>query len=294
MPGTHRSPRLVSVIVPVRNDAVVLEAQLECLETQRYEGDWEVIIVDNGSSDGSGALARSWAERLPRQTVVDTSAGRGASHARNAGAAAAHGDFLAFCDADDEVSPGWLAAIAGAARDYDIVGGWIDRDALNPGVEREWRPWHDAKDHLPVALGFRPYVLAGNCGIWRHALERIGSWNEAYQACTDVELSWRAQRAGYRLGFAPEAAVRYRYRSTIRETARQFFRLGKAEAQLYRDFRTDGLPRSIAQALRGWAWIVVNVPRAAFSLESRGFWVRSTARRLGRLVGSLEKRVVFP
>jgi glycosyltransferase involved in cell wall biosynthesis len=294
-PAPRPAPKLVSVIIPVRDDAARLASQLDCLEAQQYEGPWEVIVVvDNDSSDRSGDVARSRTGRFPHLTVVQGTASRGTSYARNAGVTAAQGDLLAFCDADDEVPPGWIAAIARAAREHDLAGGSLDRDALNVGAERAWRPWQGTNDGLPIALDFWPYALSGNCGIWRHVLEGLGYWNQAYQACNDVELSWRAQRAGFRLGFVPDAAVRYRYRSTLRGLARQFFHFGAAEAQLYRDFRCDGLWRNGSEALRVWAWIVVNLPRAVFSLARRGFWVRMTAHRVGRLAGSVRFRVVFP
>jgi glycosyltransferase involved in cell wall biosynthesis len=286
-------PSLVSVVVPVRDDAGALASQLDCLASQQYRGAWEVIIADNGSTDGSIAVATGAAHRFPRLEIVDASTRPGACHARNRGAAAAKGDLLAFCDADDEVGSDWLASFASAARDYDVLGGWLDRDALNQGVERSWRPFADTPDRLPVALGFQPYALSGNCAIWRDVLEAVGGWNESYAACTDVELSWRALRAGKRVGFVPNAVVRYRFRARLEKLARQFFRLGRAEAQLYRDFRGDGLRRNGREALRSWAWIVVNVPRA-FSRSRRGFWVRVATRRLGRLWGSARAGVFFP
>src|SRR5438045_2944663 len=103
-------PRLVSVIVPVRNGARWLGQQLAALERQRYGGRWEVVVVDNGSSDGSAAVAGDWAGRLALRTV-GANRRRGINVARNAGAAVACGDLLAYCDADDQVAPGWLEAL---------------------------------------------------------------------------------------------------------------------------------------------------------------------------------------
>lgn len=287
-------PALVSVVVPTRSEARALATQLDCLASQQYSGNWEVVIADNGSNDDSVSVARRAAKRFHRLVIVDASSRPGACHARNAGSKAAKGDLLVFCDADDEVAPGWLAAMASAAGDYDLLGGWLDRDALNEGVERSWRPFRAASDDLPVALGFQPYAPSGNCAIWRDTLEAVGGWNESYRACTDVELSWRALRAGRRIGFVSNAVVRYRFRATLPGLARQFFRLGRAEAQLFGDFRVDGLRRNGREALLSWAWIAVNLPGGAFSRRRRGFWVRVTARRLGRLWGSARSLVFFP
>jgi glycosyltransferase involved in cell wall biosynthesis len=295
MPDVERgAPPLVSVIVPVRNAASALRSQLECLAAQDYQGAWELVIADNGSTDGSSEVARAHAGRFPRLVVVDASARPSVCFARNMGVGAAAGNFLVFCDADDEVAPGWLAALIRTAPASDLVGGWLDQDALNDGPIRAWRPWSNSTERLPVALDFLPYVVSANCGIWRDVLDAVGGWNEAYQGCTDVELSWSSQLAGYRLGFAPEAVVRYRFRRTLPGLARQFFRIGAAESRLYRDFHGRGLRRHIRQALRAWAWIAVNLPMAGWRRERRGFWVRMAARRLGRLSGSAHSRVFFP
>jgi glycosyltransferase involved in cell wall biosynthesis len=288
------SPTLVSVILPVRNAVSAVGSQLACLADQDYQGAWELVIADNGSTDGSSAVAKANAGRLPRLVVVDASARPGVCFARNLGAQAASGDFLLFCDADDEVAPGWIAALTRGAPASDLVGGLLDPEALNDRPIRAWRQWPNSTERLPVALDFLPYVVSANCGIWRDVLDAVGGWNEAYRGCTDVELSWRSQLAGYRLGFAPDAVVRYRFRKTLRGLARQFFRIGAAESRLYRDFRGDGVRRHFREALRAWAWIAVNLPAAGGSRERRGSWVRMAARRFGRLAGSAHARAFFP
>jgi glycosyltransferase involved in cell wall biosynthesis len=286
-------PDLVSVIVPVRDAVTTLPLQLAQLAAQSYDGAWEVVIADNGSTDGSPEVGRAWKDRIARLRVVDASAKPGANHARNTGVAAAHGDFIAFCDADDEVSPGWLGSLVVAARDVDMVGGWLDRERLNTAVTRAWRMSDMSHDSLPVALGFRPYVLSGNCGIWRSVLEDVGGWNEEYKGCTDVELSWRVQFAGYRLGFAPDAVVHYRFRASLKGLARQFTRIGIAEVRLYRDFHQRGLQRD-RHALRSWIWLLVHAPRALWDATWRGLIIRNAARRFGRLWGSAREGVLFP
>jgi glycosyltransferase involved in cell wall biosynthesis len=284
----------VSVVLPVRDDARGLNNQLGCLAAQQYDGAWEIVVADNGSTDDSRSVAVEAARRFPRLTVVDASSRRGVCHARNEAAAAATGDLLVFCDSDDEVGSNWLSALVHAASDADIVCGALDRDTLNQGAERTWRDTYASPDELPVALDFRPYAVSGNCAIWRDVLDSLGGWNESYVSCTDVELSWRALRAGKRVGFAADAVVRYRFRRTFARLARQYFRIGQAEALLYRDFRGEGLRRNGREAARSWRYIFVRLPQALFSASRRGSWVRVTARRLGRLWGSARAGVFFP
>ena len=101
---------------------------------QTYTGPWEVVVVDNGSTDASVQVVEAWRERIPGLRIVDASGARGLNHARNRGADAARGDLLAFADADDEAVPGWLESLATAAAFADLVGGALDGDALNDGM----------------------------------------------------------------------------------------------------------------------------------------------------------------
>ena len=133
------APALVTVIVPVRNGARTLPEQFEALAAQRYDGAWELIVADNGSTDTTLAVCASWTDRLPRLRVVDASERAGSSHARNVGASAANGELLAFCDADDVVDESWLQAIVESARDHDLVGGVQDEARLNDDTIRETR-----------------------------------------------------------------------------------------------------------------------------------------------------------
>src|SRR5215213_2921854 len=153
---------LVSVVLPVRNERRHLGDQLSALAEQTYDGPWELVVVDNGSTDGSGDVARSFAPRVPALRVVSAPR-RGLNHARNAGVRAARGEVLAFCDADDVAAPGWLAALVEALDgEVDIAGGALERFALNDGDARTWRTsisWTDMR--LPN--GFFEYVPGGNC-----------------------------------------------------------------------------------------------------------------------------------
>lgn len=291
--GLRSTPRLVSVILPARDASRILPRQLESLAAQTYEGAWEIVVVDNGSTDGTAGVARSFRERLPQLRVVDASQRKGLNYARNAGAAAARGDFLAYCDADDEGAPGWLSAVTDAAQHYDIVGGRIDDVALNPGPNRSWR-LSPTTDQLPVVLGFLPYAVGANLGIWRDVLLELGGWNEAYAGGGDeVELCWRAQLGEYRLGYAPSAVMHYRYRPGLGALFRQMYRYGKAQPQLYQDFRSAGVPhRGVMEGLRHWGWVALHVPDLLGPADRRGVWVRRASLYLGNLRGSLQFRVI--
>jgi glycosyltransferase involved in cell wall biosynthesis len=285
----------VSVVIPALNAADIIGEQLEALSRQTHAGEWEVVVVDNGSTDGTAAAAMAYVDRLPALRVVDASERRSHTFARNTGARAAAGDLLLYCDADDRVGPGWVAAFVAAAEDgCDFMGGFVDDVSLNDPRQADWRR-SPPSDRLPDKMGFLPLAISANLAIRRDVLFEIGGWNEAYgEGCNDVELSWRAQVAGYRLCYVPDAVIAYRYRSSMRALARQMYRRGLAEPQLYADFRPHGLPRRpVWRMAGGVAKLAVRSPDLVRGPGPRGRWVNRAATVVGRLRGSARHRSLY-
>lgn len=286
-------PELVSVVMPARDEETHIGAQLEALAKQTYTGPWELVVVDNGSTDGTVSVVERWAAKLPASTVVDASARRGLSYAKNMGIAWARGDLLAFCDADDVVSPGWLAALVEGAADADVVGGPFEYETLNDPLRRAWRPEKEWTA-LEVGFGFLPYAPGGNCAIWAPVALELG-WNEAFAfGGDDQDFSWRVQLAGYRMAFAPGAVVQLRFRRGLGGLARQWYSYGKAGPLLYRTFRGVGMPRSdVGETYRVWRWLAKRSPGLVRSGARRGNWIRVASLRAGRVVGSVKCRTLF-
>jgi GT2 family glycosyltransferase len=289
------TPQMISVVIPVYNAAPTLAEQFKALASQTYQGQWEVVIADNGSTDGSQKVVRHWASHLPHLELVDASGRRGINYARNMGVQKARGSFLAFCDADDVATTGWLDAMANAASHWDLVGGALDEEALNDGKLVGWRPRVYPVSGLPVLHNFLPFAIGANFGIWRDVLQHIGTWNENFAGGGDeVDLCWRAQIASYRLGFAADAIMIYRYRTELRALAKQFYYYGSSDPRLYATFRDRGMPRSSPKvAVKTWAWLLLHAADLVRSSQKRGFWLRLGAARLGRLRGSIHNRVLF-
>ncbi len=279
--------------MPVLNSAATLPEQLDALAAQTYRGEWELVIADNGSTDGSPELAGRWADRVPALRIVDASDRKGQNHARNAGASAARGDFIVFCDSDDVATPGWLEAMARAAGDCDLVGGGLDHETLNDPVVRNW-----PNRNLNTGAsrdGFLPYAVSANLGVRASVFRALGGFNEEYLTGggDDVDFCWRAQLASYQLSFAPDAVIRYRHRSDLRSLARQYYNYGYGSVRLYRDFRARGMPaRRPLASLAGWARLA-SKSWMLFSPALRGRWVRTVAFDVGRIRGSMRFRVWY-
>ena len=290
-----KAPRFVSVIIPVRNASATIDLQLAALSRQTFRGDWEVVVADNGSSDETQAMVLAWAGKIPQLQLVDAADRVGPNHARNVGTAKARGDFLLFCDADEEASPEWVAGMARAASEYDLVGGALDVEKLNDPFICGWvetAQW----THLPKVLDFLPYSLSANFGIWGDTMAALGGWNVDFDrpGGDDVDLCWRAQLNSYSLGFAPEAVVHYRYRTSMKALAKQHFGYGAAEPRLYKTFKESGFRREPPRTVVGiYVRILKDIPYLFTRPQMRGIWVRKVAHTLGRIVGSIKNRVIF-
>ena len=283
----------VSVVMPAYNAAATIGQQLEGLAGQTYHGPWELVIADNGSRDETAVIAHRWADQIPRLSVVDAADRPGASHARNVGCRATDGEFMLFCDADDVVDSGWIAAMVTGLRHHATVGGRIDRTLLNDPASVAARP--GTTTSLLDSFGFLPYPLTANCGMRRKVWTDLDGFDERYHyGSDDVAFFWRAQLAGYEVGFVPEAVVHYRLRRNVSDMARQYYTYGKTHTMLYRDFAAAGMPRlTLAELCREWGWLVCHAPDLYRSQAQRAVWLTRLAMRAGRIAGSIHHRVVY-
>ncbi len=279
---------MISVVLPVKDGLPWLDVQLDALVAQQCEGPWEIVVADNGSSDGSMAAAQAWADRDDRLRVVDASKRRGPSAARNAGVRAAHGDLLAFCDADDVVQPGWLQACVDALAQADVVAGRYDMASLNGRRPGQAAPAGTSQ------LGFLPAGLAANLAVRRRAFEAVGGFAEDLLVGEDIDLSWRLQLEGFRFAIARDALVAKREPQALVPLFRLGMAYGRCGPALYRRYRTLGARRDLAGSLKSWSWLVVTAVVGLVSADIRRRWVRAVGVRLGRLAGSARKHVFFP
>ena len=221
--SSHGAAVDVSVVIAARDAARTLPEQLGALADQRPTARWEVLVADNGSTDGTPDLVRAAAREHPWLRLVDASGTRGAGAARNAAARHARGDALLFCDADDVVGPGWVDALHGALRGAALVAGRLEWALLNDRSAQRSRalPQVDGLQHEePVPwLGC---ASASNLGVRRALFERLGGFDTRARYLQDTDLCWRAQlTAGADLVFVPDAVVHMRLRHGLRGAWRQ-------------------------------------------------------------------------
>lgn len=291
----HRCPTVptISVVIPAHNAEATLASQLRALSEQAVSVPWELVVVDNRSSDRTVGVALEWSERFECLDIVSATSKAGAGYARNVGTKSARGEVVLLCDADDVVGRDWIQNMWEALSDRgcDIVGGYCETGTLNSRNQRFWLG-ELPRDQLPC--GWFPVAISANMGYRREVFSKIGGFDESFPQAEDDDFSYRAHLAGFRVGFAPEARVHYRYRATIREVARQHYRYAQCHARLYRKHQQLGHPRRpLRKYLATLAWLAVHCPDLLRGLRYRGRWVRVGAAALGRLVGAWRARVFY-
>lgn len=282
----------LSVIMCAHNEERYLPDQMDALLSQEWTGDWELIVVDNLSSDSTAAIIRAYASKDDRVQLVHATERAGQSYAMNVGGEAAKGELLAFCDADDVVAPGWAAAIARGLGHHEVVTGPHELDLLNP-------PWlansrgRSTEEPVGSFFGIFPTIRGANWGIRRAVWQRIGGIREDYSAGQDAELSLRCYLSGIDVVGIPEAIVHYRYRQSTRALWRQGFSYGAYRPRIARLLADADLPRPARFAgWKSWALLLLRTP-GLLSAEGRAVWIWMAANRLGQVTGSIRERTVL-
>jgi GT2 family glycosyltransferase len=278
--------------MPVYNAAAFVEQQLNALKAQVFDGPWEIVAVDNCSTDDSVRVIRQFQQEMPQLRLVQAAEKQTAAYARNVGARVAKGDAFLFCDADDVVAPGWLAALAQALEQHDFVASTIEVEALNEGKAWRCNPGNWA---MRRNLNFLPFAGGALMALSREAFERVGGFKEEAPIGEDVELSWRLQLQGYTLHPVLDAVVHIRARETLQAMWKQNVRFGEAHVYLYKQFASCGMPRpSVHETFYKYWGLITRLPRLLRGEETqRARFMRQVAICWGRLRGSLHYRNLY-
>jgi glycosyltransferase involved in cell wall biosynthesis len=289
-----------SVIIPAFNASATLNDQLAALARQAVPFEWEILLCDNGSTDGTAETAGAWQRHLPNLVLVDASARQGPGAARNIGASRARGQTLLFCDADDVVADDWLHFMCSTLRSADFVAGGRSYTLLNSADEGP----QDFQDPL-FTKEFLPQLPAGsgsNLGVRTSVFREIGGFDESMRAAEDIDLCWRIQLAGHRLVAQPAAIVNMRRRSGLRAIFKQSYAYGAGDKMLQHKYAE--LISSSPAFADASGESATSVDRSGSSLGIRGsvgravrlhkpnlaFTVDRVAHRLGLWFGAINRR----
>ena len=233
----------VSVIIPHYNDLEALAVCAASLRLQSWPAErMEVIIADNNSACGVEAVRRAAAGYRVVQAPI-----QGAGPARNAGAAAARGEILAFLDSDCDPHTDWVENGVRSLETYDFAGGHVVTTARDPSRPTAVEAWE-----LVFGFDFERYIRvegytgSGNMWVWRRVSDAVGGFRVG--VAEDMDWSFRATAAGFRLGYERGAVVSHLARSDWNGLLKRWRRV---LAEHYRLVREKPLG-----SLRWMLWIV--------------------------------------
>lgn len=258
---SETSQPAISVVIPCRNEARNLAFLIGEVDAAMSGRDYEVLVVDDGSTDTTGAIAAAAGVRIERHDVP-----RGLSAARNAGIRAARGAVVVFTDDDCEPSPNWLEELertygtAGGLERIAGVGGAVD-PAATAGPMLRYLQLNNPLQPVEIELDgsrsplyrFLRYVqrnlsagsssglrdvrslVGANMSFPRAALEAVGGFDERFTFGSDDEDICRRLRARFPerpLQFNPDARVRHWFEPSLRDTLRRSAAYGRGNARM--------------------------------------------------------------
>ncbi len=283
----------LSVVIAAYNAAVTIGKQLEALASQRWSEPWEVIVVNNRSTDETVAVVERFISRLSGLRIIDAPERPGAAYAINVGVKAARGEAIVFCDADDIVADGWIRAMGEALARHAFISGPFETKKLNTGDLQRHRI--NPQPHGIQQYTYPPYLphaASANMGIRRDVFERLGGFDESMAALYDTDLCWRVQLAGIELVAVPEAIVHYRFRGTVTGLLKQAFAYAVYNVLIYKKYRAHGMPKiALKHGIKSWINLVLGVRRLA-KAETRVHWLWKAGWLIGRLYASIRYRVM--
>jgi GT2 family glycosyltransferase len=265
----------VSVVMPFAGDLDAARAALESLAALRVQDGDQLILADNAGVAGVLLAGTD----SPGVEVVFAPGERSPSHARNAGARHAHGEWILFIDADCIAPPDLLERyfLEPVAEEVGaLVGEIVPARPARPTLAERYgnsRSFLSQQAHL--AHRYLPRAAAANLMVRRVAFEQLGGFYEGLRAAEDTDFSWRLQQAGWHLELRAEAHVEHRYRASLGDLRRQWrgYAAGRSWlARRYSGFRPEPAASRAARRLR----------RAAFALPGR----RAAAALPGRHGGA--------
>ena len=236
----------VSVIVPVYNGARTIISCLESLLVQDYPNElYEIIVVENGSTDETTNLVKKYPVRLLHCER------KGPAFARNFGVQYSKAELIAFTDSDCVADPQWLKNLVSAYEDAQVAGAGGKIIPLKEAEYSHIQYYSEINNPLENFLSgegeFLPHLYTANASYRREMFLKISGFNDKLLTAEDVDLSWRLQLAqGCKLAYVEDALVYHHHRVNKKALARQYRQYGYGEIlidALYHKF--SGYPRGL-------------------------------------------------
>ena len=259
---------MISVIIPAKNASDTIASCLDgVLSQQNLDVEYEIILVDDGSEDDTGAIAHEKGVTVIRQENA------GPAAARNAGAHRARGDLLAFTDSDCVPSPNWLYHLTCPFQELNVVGAKGTYRTHRHGlVPRFVQQEYEYKYRKMAKLENIDFIDTYSAAYRRRIFLENGGFDDAFAvpSVEDQELSFRLARKGYRMVFATEAYVHHQHDRDLIAYAKRKWGIGYWKAfmlrwlpeKAFQDSHTPGTLR----------WQILFLATFLFSMLLAPFW----------------------
>lgn len=277
---------MISVIVPVRNGAASIQECVQAvLAQQGLQTDFELIVVDDGSSDQTRLLAEAAGASVIAQDPL------GPAAARNLGARSARGEILAFTDADCAPDPSWLKRLSQPFEETDIVGvKGAYRTRQRSLVARFVQQEYESKYARLSRLAAIDFIDTYSAAYRRDVFTLNGGFEPAFAvpSVEDQEFSFRLARKGYRMVFAPEAIVYHQHDRSLGEYFKRKFAIGYWKAFMLRWLPEKTLSDSHTLSSQRWQIGLLGLAGGCLALGffwNFAWWLSAGALALFYLTG---------
>lgn len=268
------SSPVLSVIIPVYNDSDGVRQTLSSLVNQRVNPKFEIIVVDNNSTDETPQVIEEF-ERKHSEIVYgcDETDIQSSYAARNTGIENSSGEILAFIDSDVTVENNWVSNVVEYFGETEVEYlGCNVKMYIPEGEESVWAKY-DASMGLPVEhyLETKQFVPTCALAVRREVVDQVGSFDESLTSGGDKEFGKRVHNADVRMDYSDQITVRHPARDTFRELVIKAKRVGAGQFQLWQQNKLSPHPLSPIK-----------------------FLPPSPSRVVSRSAGSLSTTVIYP
>ena len=216
----------VSVVLAAYNAEKYLALAVESILRQRFR-DFELILIDDHSSDASGQIMKDFAGQDPRIVVLENEENLGLTKSLNRGLAIAKGEYIARMDADDIARPSWLekhVSFLDAHTDYTFVsciGRYIDEN----GKEEQLRHFPETNEEIRAMMPKVDAMMHPGVVFRREDVAKIGNYCEDYRVVQDYDLWFRGMAAGYKFYNIQEPLILFRRNDTYNSRKSRAYRM---------------------------------------------------------------------
>lgn len=287
----------VSVILATYNRKDQLKECLDSLFSQNYpSAGYEVIVVNDGSTDGTGAFLEAYSKRNPNLRFFSQT-NSGPAVARNLGIEKSRGDIICFTDDDCIADKSWICTLAALFTDEKVggVGGKLVPYTSKTLTERYGNRFDQKKRS-------KEYLLAGNAAYRREVLESVGGFDGNLRSFEDLDLGIRVKAKGYELLYTDDAIVTHRDYDNLKWLIKRQYGLGKTFVRMSQKYLHNFSKRyylckwilTLSETIMLLPTSVIRRKKKAYFLHNLFTCIILSSNIAGLLVGSFTEKYPGP